>query len=94
MFYVMMHCFGSWTGVKDVHAVLTRLGTEAKGHQKFEVALPSPVVLSSNNKNIKDLYGVITEFKKDLQSSINLAKDKRGDLLADSQSMSKSWKNC
>jgi hypothetical protein len=41
--------------------------------------------LESNgkNKNIRDLYRGINEFKKGYQPRINLVKDDRGDLLAD-----------
>jgi hypothetical protein len=36
---------------------------------------------SSNNKKIRDLYMVITEFKKGYQPKTNLVKDERGDYL-------------
>jgi hypothetical protein len=41
--------------------------------------------LESNrkNKNIRDLYRGINEFKKGYQPSTNLIKDNRGDILAD-----------
>jgi hypothetical protein len=38
---------------------------------------------NSNNKNIRDLYRGITEFKKGYQPTTNLVKDERGDLLVD-----------
>jgi hypothetical protein len=37
----------------------------------------------NKNKNIRDLYRGITEFKKGYQPKTNLIKDERGDLLAD-----------
>jgi hypothetical protein len=37
------------------------------------------------NKNIRDLYRDIPEFKKGYQLKTNLVKDERGDLLADHQ---------
>jgi hypothetical protein len=37
--------------------------------------------ISSKNKNIRDLYGGITEFKKGYQPKTNLVKDERGDLV-------------
>jgi hypothetical protein len=42
---------------------------------------------NSTNKNIRDLYMGITEFKKGYQPKTNLVKDERGDLLADPQNI-------
>jgi hypothetical protein len=42
---------------------------------------------NSKNKNIRDLYGGINEFKKGYQPRTNLVKDEGSDLLADR------WKN-
>jgi hypothetical protein len=39
---------------------------------------------NSKNKNIRDLYRGINEFKRDYQPRNNLVKDENGDLLADS----------
>jgi hypothetical protein len=49
--------------------------------------------LESNNKNIRDLYRGINEFKKGYQPRTNLVKDKRGDLLAYPPKILYSWKN-
>jgi hypothetical protein len=43
------------------------------------------IELNSKNKNIRDLYRSITEFKKGYQSKTNLVNDERGDLLADTE---------
>jgi hypothetical protein len=43
------------------------------------------IELNIKNKNIRDLYRGITEFKKGYQPKTNLVKDERGDLLADPQ---------
>jgi hypothetical protein len=51
------------------------------------------ITLNSKNKNIRDLYRVITEFKEGYQSKTNLVKDVRGDLLADPQQILTRWKN-
>jgi hypothetical protein len=45
------------------------------------------------NKNIRDLYRGITEFKKVYQPKTDLVKDKRGDLVADPQTILTRWKN-
>jgi hypothetical protein len=42
---------------------------------------------NSKNKNIRDLYSGINEFKRGYQSRSNLLKDKDGDLLADSNTI-------
>jgi hypothetical protein len=43
------------------------------------------IQLNSKNKNIRDLYRGITEFKKGYQPKTNMVKDERGDLVADPQ---------
>jgi hypothetical protein len=47
---------------------------------------------NSKNKNIRDLYRGITEFKWSYQSRSNLMKNKNGDLLADSHNILNRWK--
>jgi hypothetical protein len=51
------------------------------------------IELNNKNKNIRDLYRGITEFKKGYQPRTNLVKDERGDLLADLQTVLTRWKN-
>jgi hypothetical protein len=48
---------------------------------------------NSKNKNIRDLYRGINEFKKGYQPRTNLVKDERGDLLADPHKVLNRWKN-
>jgi hypothetical protein len=48
---------------------------------------------SSKNKNIRELYRGITEFKKGYKPTTNMVKDKRGDLLADPNKILHRWKN-
>jgi hypothetical protein len=43
------------------------------------------IELNNKNKNIRDMYKGITEFKKSYQPKTNLVKDERGNLLADPQ---------
>jgi hypothetical protein len=47
----------------------------------------------SKNKNVRDLYRGINEFKKGYQPRTNLVKDERGDLLADPHKILNRWKN-
>jgi hypothetical protein len=51
------------------------------------------IELNSKNKNIRDLYRCITEFKKGYQHKTKLVKDEMGDLLADPQKILTRWKN-
>jgi hypothetical protein len=48
---------------------------------------------NSKNKNIRDLYRGINEFKKGYQPRTNLVKYQRVDLLADPHKSLNSWKN-
>jgi hypothetical protein len=48
---------------------------------------------NSKNKNIRDLYRGINEFKRGYQPRSNLVKDENGDLLAESNNAINSWKN-
>jgi hypothetical protein len=48
---------------------------------------------NSNNKDIRDLYRGINEFKKGYQPRTNLVKNERGDLLADPHKILNRWKN-
>jgi hypothetical protein len=45
------------------------------------------------NKNIRDLYGGINEFKKWYLLRIYIKKDENGNLLADPQNVSNRWNN-
>jgi hypothetical protein len=47
----------------------------------------------NNNKNIRDWYRGINEFKKRYQSRIYIIKDENANLLADPQSVLNRWKN-
>jgi hypothetical protein len=51
------------------------------------------LAMSSKNKNNRDLYREVNEFKKSYQPRNNLIKDENGDLLADSDSILNRWKS-
>jgi hypothetical protein len=51
------------------------------------------LAINNKNKNIRDLYRGIHEFKRGYQSRNNLVKDENYDLLADSHSILNRWKN-
>jgi hypothetical protein len=46
---------------------------------------------NSKNKNIRDMYRGITEFKKSYQPRTDLVKDERGDLLANTHKIVNRW---
>jgi hypothetical protein len=48
---------------------------------------------NNKNKNIRDLYRSINEFKKGYQPRINIIKDENSNLLADPQNVLNRWKN-
>jgi hypothetical protein len=48
---------------------------------------------NNKNKNIRDLYRGINEFKKGCQPRINIIKDENGYLIADPQNVLNKWKN-
>jgi len=48
---------------------------------------------NSRNKNIRDLYSGINDFKKGHQPRCNIAKDEKGDLVADSHIIVARWRN-
>jgi hypothetical protein len=48
---------------------------------------------NNNNKNIRDLYRGISEFKKGYQPRINIIKDDNGNLQAHSQNVLNMWKS-
>jgi hypothetical protein len=47
----------------------------------------------NKNKNIRDLYRSINEFKKRYQPRINIIKDENGNLIADPQTVLNRWKH-
>jgi hypothetical protein len=59
-----------------------RFKNKKRGYLKGKI---TEIELNSKNKNIRDLFKGITEFKKGYQPKTNLVKDERGDRLADPQ---------
>jgi hypothetical protein len=50
--------------------------------------------INSKNKNIRELYRGINDFKKGYQPRTNIVKDEKGDLVADCHSILTRWINC
>jgi hypothetical protein len=61
-------------------------------NDKDNFTLPSQLVYSKN-KNIRDLYRGVNDFKKGYQPRSNLVKDENGDMLADSHNILNRRKN-
>jgi hypothetical protein len=61
-----------------------------KEHLKDNI---NELATNRKNKNIRDLYRRINEFKRCYQPRNNLVKDKNGDLLTDSHNIFTRWKN-
>jgi hypothetical protein len=51
------------------------------------------IATNSKNKNTRNLYRGINEFKRGYQPRSNLVKNENGDLLADSHNILNRWKN-
>jgi hypothetical protein len=60
-----------------------------KGYLKAKI---NELETNSKNKNIRDLYSGISEFKRGYQPRINVVKDEKGDLVADSHSILARWR--
>jgi hypothetical protein len=50
--------------------------------------------INSKINNVRDLYRGINDFQKGYQPRTNIAKDDKGDLIADSHSILARWRNC
>jgi hypothetical protein len=58
-------------------------------HLKFKI---NELETNNKNKNIRDLYRCINEFKKGYPPRINIIKDENGNLIADPQNVLNRWK--
>jgi hypothetical protein len=72
-----------------------RKATRHFGNKKREYLKDKINEIESNskNKNIRDLYKGINEFKKSYKPRTNLVRDEMGDLLASPQKSLTRWKN-
>jgi hypothetical protein len=64
--------------------------SEMKEYMKTKI---TELQTNSKNKNIRELYRGISDFKKGYQPIINTVKDEKGDLIADSHSILARWSN-
>jgi hypothetical protein len=61
-----------------------------KGYLKAKI---NELEINSKNKNIRDLYRGINEFKRGYQPRTNVVKDENGDLVPISHSILARWRN-
>jgi hypothetical protein len=61
-----------------------------KGYLKAKI---NELETNSKNKNIRDLYRGINDFKNGYQPRTNVVKDEKGDLVADPHSILARWRN-
>jgi hypothetical protein len=77
--------------LNDIRREASRhLGNKKREYLKDKI---NELESNSRNKNIRDLYRGINEFKKGYQPRTNLVKDERGDLVADPHNILNRWKN-
>jgi hypothetical protein len=77
---------------------LKNVGCEASKHfrnkkREYLKDKINELAMNSKNKNIRDLYRGINEFKRGYRPRSNLVKDENGDLLADSSNTVNRWKS-
>jgi len=77
---------------------LNNVGRDASRHfrnkkKAYLKAKIEELETNSRIKNIRDLHRGVNDFKKDYQPRINIVKDDKGDLVADSHSILARWRN-
>jgi hypothetical protein len=72
------------------HEASRTFRTKTREHLKNKI---SELETNSKNKNVRDLYRGINEFKKGCQPRTNMVKRVNGDLLEDTHSILNRWKN-
>jgi hypothetical protein len=80
----------SGDNLQNLRRESSRTFRNKKEYQKGRI---NELETNNKNKNIRDLYRGINEFKKGYQPRINFIKDENGNLLADPQSVLNMWKN-
>jgi hypothetical protein len=81
----------NWVNLNTVRREASkRFRNKKKEYLKDEI---NELVMNSKNKNIRDLYRGINEFKRGYQPRNNLVKDGNGDLLVGSNNILNRWKN-
>jgi len=75
---------------------LNNVGRDASRHfrNKNKAHLKAKIEnLKQKDKNVRDLYRGISDFKKGYQPRNNIVKDNKGDLVADSHSILARWRH-
>jgi hypothetical protein len=72
------------------HEISRTFRNKKREHLKGKI---NELETNNKNKNIRDLYRGLNEFKKEYQPRINIIKDENGNLIADPQNVLNRWKN-
>jgi hypothetical protein len=81
----------NWDNLNNIICEASRhFRNKKREYMKYKI---NELATNSKNKNIRDLYTEINEFKKGYQSRSNLVKDENGDLLANSHNILNNLKN-
>jgi len=84
----------SQSNVDNLKNVRHEASRHFRGKQKAYLrARIEELETNSKNKNIRELYRGINDFKKGYQPRCNIVKDEKGDLVADSHSIVVRWRN-
>jgi len=84
----------SQSNVDNLNKVRCEVSRHFRGKKKAYLrARTEELETNSKNKNIRELYRGITDFKKGYQPRCNRVQDEKGDLVADSHSIVARWRN-
>jgi hypothetical protein len=70
-----------------------KLGHFRNKKREYLKAKINELEINSKNKNIRELYRGLNDFKKAYQPRTNIVKDEKGDLVADCHSILTRWRN-
>jgi hypothetical protein len=82
------------SNVDNLNTVRREASTHFRNKKKeYLTAKINELETNSKNKNIRDLYRGISDFKKGYQPRTNVVKDEKGEVVADSHSILARWGN-
>jgi hypothetical protein len=81
----------NWDNLNNVRREASRYSRNKK--RKYLKDKINKIAMNTKNKNMRDLYRGINEFRSCYQPRNNLVKDENGDLIADSHDILNRWEN-
>ena len=81
------------SNVDNLNSVRHEVSRYFRGKKAYLRSRIEELETNIKNKNIRDLYRGINDFKKGYQPRCNIVKDKKDDLVADSHSIVARWRN-